>query len=74
MHKKIEHIKIIREFLGDISFGPFFKLLETYIDEELEKPENEMDTEFIDYCVNTYNEIYEETQIFLKQEKSLFFV
>ncbi len=67
MEKTIKSIEQVRKELDDISCGPFLLTLKKFMNEETAKPYEEIDTEFLKYCTDTYLEVYEKS----KQDKIL---
>ena len=57
------------EFLNDKSLDLSKEKLEQIIEEELEKPENEMDADLIEYCLDALNEIESNNAIEIKAER-----
>ena len=69
-----EGIKIIKSsdilcFIKDKSIDLPKEELERIINEELEKPENEMDTDLIEYCLDALNELDSEKVSAVKEKK-----
>ncbi|MBQ4057543.1 MAG: hypothetical protein IJD40_01275 [Lachnospiraceae bacterium] len=57
------------EFLNDKSLDLSKEKLEQIIEEELEKPENEMDADLIEYCLNALNELERKDSVEIKAER-----
>ncbi len=58
------------EFLNDKSLDLSEEKLEQIIEEELEKPENEMDADLIEYCLDALNELERKTSVEIKAERT----
>lgn len=59
--------KSILRLLNDKSLELDKKTLEQIIEEELEKTENEMDADLIEYCLDTLTELECKTYIYIKK-------
>lgn len=62
--------KIFLEFLNDKSLDLSKEKLEQIIEEELEKPENEMDADLIEYCLDALNELERKDSVEIKAERT----
>lgn len=58
------------EFLNDKSLDLSKEKLEQIIEEELEKPENEMDADLIEYCLDALNELERKDSVEIKAERT----
>lgn len=58
------------EFLNDKSLDLPKEKLEQIIEEELEKPENKMDADLIEYCLDALNEIESNNTVEIKAERT----
>lgn len=58
------------EFLNDKSLDLSKEKLEQIIEEELEKPENEMDADLIEYCLDALNELERNDSVEIKAERT----
>ena len=60
----------ILRFINDKSIDLPREELERIIEEELNKPENEMDADLIEYCLDALNEIESNSTVEIKAERT----